>query len=301
MAELTCGAGGGKQLFPNGKGLGGSDSAYSSRQTGTNWNGSSPSGNGERSLQRDEWNASSWRFDGGSLRAERVSRGAEAESSRYESSENGRHGRGAGLGLQLESSGREASHDVIQIEDDEAELAGPTSNARHTLSPASNERNPEGRGDESPEDDGALSLKLGGSSYAYVEDSRAGKRARSSSPQSQVPTCQVDGCTADLSKAKDYHRRHKVCETHSKATTALVSRVMQRFCQQCSRFHPLEQFDEGKRSCRRRLAGHNKRRRKTQPDAAGGRVEEQAGVKNADLITLLGVLSQLKGVHPDLA
>jgi hypothetical protein len=26
------------------------------------------------------------------------------------------------------------------------------------------------------------------------------------------------------------------------------------------------EFDEGKRSCRRRLAGHNRRRRKTQPD-----------------------------------
>ncbi|KAA8549029.1 hypothetical protein F0562_000713 [Nyssa sinensis] len=42
--------------------------------------------------------------------------------------------------------------------------------------------------------------------------------------------------------------------------------VCQRFCQQCSRFHALKEFDEGKRSCRRRLAGHNKRRRKTQPD-----------------------------------
>ncbi len=29
----------------------------------------------------------------------------------------------------------------------------------------------------------------------------------------------------------------------------------------------LSEFDEGKRSCRRRLAGHNERRRKLQPDA----------------------------------
>lgn len=28
----------------------------------------------------------------------------------------------------------------------------------------------------------------------------------------------------------------------------------------------LEEFDEGKRSCRRRLAGHNRRRRKTHPE-----------------------------------
>jgi hypothetical protein len=32
------------------------------------------------------------------------------------------------------------------------------------------------------------------------------------------------------------------------------------------RFHVLAEFDEAKRSCRRRLAGHNKRRRKPQPD-----------------------------------
>ncbi|KAJ7515055.1 hypothetical protein O6H91_23G069700 [Diphasiastrum complanatum] len=31
-------------------------------------------------------------------------------------------------------------------------------------------------------------------------------------------------------------------------------------------FHVLAEFDEGKRSCRRRLAGHNERRRKPQPD-----------------------------------
>lgn len=279
----------------------------SSRQSGANRNRSAVSNGEERAMQRDEWNAGSWRFDGGALTAERVSRRAEAlgsESSRNPGvRENGRHRRGAELGLQLDSrrSGSpEGDREVIDLDDDEVELAGQTFLGRHTPSPPSNEPNPHSRGDESPpEDDGPLtSLKLGGSSYAHHEDNGAGKRGRSSSPQSQVPTCQVDGCTADLSRAKDYHRRHKVCETHSKATTALVSRVTQRFCQQCSRFHPTDSFDEGKRSCRRRLAGHNKRRRKTQPEAPAGRVEDQAGAKmNADLMTLLGVLSQLKGVQ----
>lgn len=32
------------------------------------------------------------------------------------------------------------------------------------------------------------------------------------------------------------------------------------------RFHLLAEFDDGKRSCRRRLAGHNERRRKPQLD-----------------------------------
>ncbi|BFI24270.1 protein MpSPL2 [Marchantia polymorpha subsp. ruderalis] len=95
-----------------------------------------------------------------------------------------------------------------------------------------------------------------------------GKKQRVQSPGVQVPRCQVDGCRQDLSSAKDYHRRHKVCEMHSKASRVMVAGLEQRFCQQCSRFHVLTEFDEGKRSCRRRLAGHNERRRKPQPESA---------------------------------
>ncbi|KAH7291229.1 hypothetical protein KP509_29G007700 [Ceratopteris richardii] len=92
------------------------------------------------------------------------------------------------------------------------------------------------------------------------------KKGRGSSVAAQVPRCQVEGCNLDLSSSKDYHRRHKVCEPHSKAGKVVVAGLEQRFCQQCSRFHVLAEFDETKRSCRRRLAGHNKRRRKPQPD-----------------------------------
>ncbi|KAF2910943.1 hypothetical protein DAI22_11g140000 [Oryza sativa Japonica Group] len=45
----------------------------------------------------------------------------------------------------------------------------------------------------------------------------------------------------------------------------------QRFCQQCSRFHNLAEFDDGKKSCRKRLDGHNRRRRKPQHDALNPR------------------------------
>lgn len=50
------------------------------------------------------------------------------------------------------------------------------------------------------------------------------------------PSCQVDNCNADLSGAKQYHRRHKVCEYHAKAHSVLIADLHQRFCQQCSRF-----------------------------------------------------------------
>ncbi|OAY85035.1 Squamosa promoter-binding-like protein 8 [Ananas comosus] len=80
----------------------------------------------------------------------------------------------------------------------------------------------------------------------------------------QPPRCQAEGCGADLSGAKHYHRRHKVCEFHSKAAVVAAKGLQQRFCQQCSRFHVLSEFDEAKRSCRKRLADHNRRRRKPQ-------------------------------------
>ncbi|KAI5073542.1 hypothetical protein GOP47_0011555 [Adiantum capillus-veneris] len=120
------------------------------------------------------------------------------------------------------------------------------------------------------EDDGLLDLKLGGNVHVpgAGEVSPSSKRSRHSPSENQQTRCQVDNCSEDLQNAKDYHRRHKVCEIHAKSPKALVNTLMQRFCQQCSRFHLLKEFDDDRRSCRKRLAGHNRRRRKTQPDAA---------------------------------
>ncbi|MQM13218.1 hypothetical protein Taro_046142 [Colocasia esculenta] len=94
------------------------------------------------------------------------------------------------------------------------------------------------------------------------------KRARAPSNGVHNAACLVDGCKSDLSNCREYHRRHKVCEVHSKTPVVMVHGQEQRFCQQCSRFHLLVEFDEGKRSCRKRLDGHNRRRRKPQPDTA---------------------------------
>ena len=60
------------------------------------------------------------------------------------------------------------------------------------------------------------------------------------------------------------------------------------------RFHALQEFDEGKRSCRRRLAGHNRRRRKAHPDTAvnGGSLNNESGSSYL-LISLLRILSNM--------
>lgn len=53
--------------------------------------------------------------------------------------------------------------------------------------------------------------------------------------QPQPPRCRVEGCNADLTGAKTYYCRHKVCGMHSKAPKVVVAGLEQRFCQQCSR------------------------------------------------------------------
>ncbi|XP_022636312.1 squamosa promoter-binding-like protein 13A isoform X2 [Vigna radiata var. radiata] len=107
-----------------------------------------------------------------------------------------------------------------------------------------------------------------GAGVSKVASSPSGssKRARAINSTTLTVSCLVDGCNSDLSNCRDYHRRHKVCELHSKSPEVTIGGLKQRFCQQCSRFHSLEQFDERKRSCRKRLDGHNRRRRKPQPE-----------------------------------
>nr|XP_043621981.1 squamosa promoter-binding-like protein 7 isoform X2 [Erigeron canadensis] len=121
-----------------------------------------------------------------------------------------------------------------------------------------------------------MCLKLGKRHYcdntvvfpgSYVA---AGSAKKCRSPYScyvtaPVARCQVEGCHVSLDNVKEYYRKHKVCEVHSKAPRVVVLGIQQRFCQQCSRFHGVTEFDEAKRSCRRRLQGHNQRRRKQLP------------------------------------
>ncbi|XP_056867029.1 squamosa promoter-binding-like protein 11 isoform X2 [Raphanus sativus] len=127
---------------------------------------------------------------------------------------------------------------------------------------------------EVPAESSDLCLKLGKPTYSGRDSNdvstkllapcRKKSKSCGQSSSMQVPRCQVDGCELDLSSAKDYHRKHRVCETHSKCPKVTVSGVERRFCQQCSRLHAVSEFDGKKRSCRKRLSHHNARRRKSQ-------------------------------------
>eukprot|EP00803_Ostreobium_quekettii_P003346 evm.model.scf_362EXC.15 EVM.evm.TU.scf_362EXC.15 scf_362EXC:83727-89051(+) len=61
--------------------------------------------------------------------------------------------------------------------------------------------------------------------------------------------CQVQGCNRDLSTEKKYYKRYRVCMDHLKMQAICVDGNLQRFCQQCGRFHDLDNFDGDKRYC----------------------------------------------------
>ncbi|GMP82012.1 hypothetical protein CsSME_00036504 [Camellia sinensis var. sinensis] len=140
------------------------------------------------------------------------------------------------------------------------------------------------------QDNEILQLQLGGSLNSLQECvSRPNKRVRSGSPggggggNGSYPVCQVDNCREDLSKAKDYHRRHKVCEIHSKSSTALVGKQIQRF-------HHLSEFDEGKRSCGQKTQTEDVSSRMLLPGS-----HDNAGNGDLDIVNLLTVLARAQG------
>ncbi|KAL0287674.1 UNVERIFIED_CONTAM: Squamosa promoter-binding-like protein 8 [Sesamum radiatum] len=87
-------------------------------------------------------------------------------------------------------------------------------------------------------------LIMGGGGAADQDDKRKRAATGGSSIRkgsggggaSSTKSCQAEKCSADLSEAKTYHRRHKVCEHHARLRWWVVAGIRQRFCQQCSRF-----------------------------------------------------------------
>uniref|UniRef100_A0A383V4L1 SBP-type domain-containing protein n=1 Tax=Tetradesmus obliquus TaxID=3088 RepID=A0A383V4L1_TETOB len=80
--------------------------------------------------------------------------------------------------------------------------------------------------------------------------------------------CQVDGCKSKLSNCKPYCVRYRVCPAHLAAAQVQLQGETSRFCQQCGKFHAIEEFDGNKRSCRTRLMHHNNSRQQRRKEAA---------------------------------
>ncbi|GMH42007.1 hypothetical protein BSKO_09926 [Bryopsis sp. KO-2023] len=103
--------------------------------------------------------------------------------------------------------------------------------------------------------------------------------------------CQVAGCGKSLEDLKDYHQRYRICDVHIKLPQVIKHGRLERFCQQCGRFHDLAAFDGNRRSCRDQLSKHNARRRKRALSKNHPPVEEQeAGHDDTDAGKLLQAL-----------
>lgn len=87
--------------------------------------------------------------------------------------------------------------------------------------------------------------------------------------ESSKMVCQVPGCGKDLTELKDYHQRYRICDVHIKLPQIMKDGRLQRFCQQCGRFHDLSAFDGNRKSCREQLSKHNARRRRRVQDTPG--------------------------------
>ncbi|GAB4819515.1 hypothetical protein N2152v2_006561 [Parachlorella kessleri] len=82
------------------------------------------------------------------------------------------------------------------------------------------------------------------------------------------PACRVKGCGEELPD-KIYYIRHRVCAPHAnKPALVLEDGRLVRWCQQCASFQPLSEFEGCRKTCRKQLAAHNRRRRKRPSDEA---------------------------------
>uniref|UniRef100_A0A5B7AUV9 Putative squamosa promoter-binding-like protein 7 n=1 Tax=Davidia involucrata TaxID=16924 RepID=A0A5B7AUV9_DAVIN len=108
------------------------------------------------------------------------------------------------------------------------------------------------------------------------------KRARTARTPAGMAWCQVPGCEADIRELKGYHRRHRVCLRCANASAVVLDGQSKRYCQQCGKFHILSDFDEGKRSCRRKLERHNNRRRRKPIESRGAVEKEHQGALLAE-------------------
>lgn len=97
--------------------------------------------------------------------------------------------------------------------------------------------------DEDEDDDEYTNTELGSGeeerNKRMMTPSPSTKKGSGGGGGSTPPTCQAEDCNVDLTDAKHYHRRHKVCDFHAKAPVVSVAGIQQRFCQQCSRLETL--------------------------------------------------------------
>lgn len=82
----------------------------------------------------------------------------------------------------------------------------------------------------------------------------AGRKVR------KLGACRVLGCETMLESSTNYGKRHRICDMHLKSLEVPWEGKIQRFCQKCTRFQELIQFDGSRHSCRKELTLQRNRR-----------------------------------------
>lgn len=67
----------------------------------------------------------------------------------------------------------------------------------------------------------------------------------SASPSRPRRPCRAPGCQVDVSRAKSFNWRYRICEQHRSAQSVMINGEPMRFCQMCAKFQPLEEFSGG--------------------------------------------------------
>lgn len=80
-------------------------------------------------------------------------------------------------------------------------------------------------------------------------------------PGKASAACQVEGCCSCLQEEKSYNRRCRICEAHKTAMFVAHQGLLQRFCAQCAKLHPVEFFKGNQRNCQAALAQRRDRLR----------------------------------------
>ncbi|PRW32543.1 squamosa promoter-binding 8 [Chlorella sorokiniana] len=124
---------------------------------------------------------------------------------------------------------------------------------------------------------GSESSDAGGAKAGCKSSVASGKKSRRSVRAPAI--CQVEGCGVNLENGKPFYRLQRICERHARAAVITdASGAALRFCQQCTRLHPLEEFEGAKRSCvaslQRRMA---RKQRQQAVDKEGLEEAEAAG------------------------
>ena len=71
--------------------------------------------------------------------------------------------------------------------------------------------------------------------------------------------CIVPGCGVDLYDEGKPSTKLGTCREHRTAVEVDLDGKPHRYCQQCVKLHPIDEFDGKKKGCRKRLADHNLR------------------------------------------